>query len=663
MLGELGGGIGAGIIEPSGGRAAGMIVATAGHVDHGKTALVRALTGTDTDTLEEEKRRGLTINLGFAYFNAGPHRVGFIDVPGHQRFIKNMLAGVGAIDAVLLVVAADEGIMPQTREHLRIMDLVGLRRGVVVVTKVDRADATQLATLDTELAGFLAGTFLEHAPIIRTAATTGAGLSALNETLTALADELPERPAAGNFRLAIDRVFSVIGTGLVVTGTVYAGEVHVDEALAVCRNALPARVRGIYSEGQAAEVAAAGHRCALNLTGIRREQIKRGDWLTAPDAVYTATQVDIELRVPRDAAQPLRHWTPVHIFHGAAHHTGRVALLEAPLLKPGDTQLAQLVLDTPMAAVRGEPCVLRNQSADLTLAGGHIVDVFGSRAGRARASRIHWLRQMNLATPQASLAALLAEAKEGVPLAAFQIAWNLTEAEAETLYRELELVQIDSSDAGGRVRIGLAPAHWQALLDILVAAVKAWHQKHPDDTGIRLPALRAGVSAKLSQASVEAALNVLVGAHTLQQTGPCFHMPVFAARLPESETLLWDAVKLQLEAAGMHPPTLSELAARVDTDQDTLIALLRRLSDLGIIARVQKNRYFLIMTLKQLATRFASITQIAPAGLVAVADFRDQTGLGRNLSIAVLEYFDRVSLTRRVGNGRRLVKPVDTIFN
>lgn len=640
-----------------------MIVATAGHVDHGKTALVRALTGTDTDTLEEEKRRGLTINLGFAYFDAGQHRFGFVDVPGHQRFINNMLAGVGAIDAVLLVVAADEGVMPQTREHLRIMDLVGLRRGVVVVTKVDRVDAARLATLDTELTGFLAGTFLEHAPVIRTAATTGAGLPTLIETLTALADKLPERPSAGNFRMAIDRVFSVTGAGLVVTGTVYAGEVRADEALAVCPHALPVRVRGIYSENQPAAVATTGHRCALNLSGIRREQISRGDWLTAPDAVHTTTQVDIELRLPLDATKSLRHWTPVHVFHGAAHHTGRVALLEARLLEPGGAQLAQLVLDTPMSAVHGEPCVLRNQSADMTLAGGHVVDVFAPRAGRARASRLRWLRQMNLATPHASLAALLADAQEGVPLAAFQTAWNLTSAEAEALYGELELVQIDTLIDGGGVRIGLAPDRWQALLDTLVAEVKAWHKKHSGETGVRLQALRAMVNPKLSQGLLEAALNVLVGAHTLEQTGPCFHIPAFTARLPEKEATLWDAVNAHLEAAGTHPPTLNELAALVDTGQDTLVALLRRLGHLGLIARVQENRYFLTMTLKQLAELFATMAATAPAGLVAVADFRDQTGLGRNLSIAVLEYFDRMNLTRRVGDGRRLAKPVDAIFN
>ena len=360
-----------------------MIIATAGHVDHGKTALVKALTGKDTDTLEEEKRRGLTITPGFAYFDvtrsdAESVRIGFVDLPGHHQFIHNMLSGVAGVDAVLLVIAADEGIMPQTVEHLRIMDLLNVRHGVLAVTKTDRVDGASMAILDDALGPFTRGTCMEHAAVIRTSSKTGEGIDELRDNLTRLTAFLPERPIGGNFRMTVDRAFTLKGIGVIATGTVHAGRVETHEEIVVAPASIHARIRSIYSEDRPASAAAAGHRCAINLGGIELSQVRRGDWLTTSDASSGTARLDIRLKLSADASSTLRHWTPVHVFHGATHVTGRVALLEDRVLEPGNDQLAQLVLDEPIVAVHGDTCILRNQASDETLGAADVLDNIAS---------------------------------------------------------------------------------------------------------------------------------------------------------------------------------------------------------------------------------------------------------------------------------------------
>ena len=338
-----------------------MIIGTAGHIDHGKSALVLALTGTDPDRWEEEKARGITLDLGYAYTTCDDGtRLGFVDVPGHERLVHNMLAGATGIDFVLLVIAADDGPMPQTREHLEIIDLLGLGRGAVALTKLDLVDAERLAEVQAQVTGLLDGTSLAGAPVFPVSSVTGAGLDALRAHLTAQAALTRSRDGRGRFRLAVDRAFVLKGAGVVVTGTAHSGSVALDDHLVLSPRGLEVRVRGIHAQNAAVERGWAGQRCALNLTGPRfeKDSVSRGDWLVAPDLHSPTDRLDVELRVARHAGRPLQHWTPVHVHIGAARVTGRVAVLEGEALDPGTTGLVQLgarCADARLARRPGDP--------------------------------------------------------------------------------------------------------------------------------------------------------------------------------------------------------------------------------------------------------------------------------------------------------------------
>ena len=368
-----------------------MIVGTAGHIDHGKTALVKALTGVDADRLKEEKARGITIDLGYAYSDLGDGRqLGFVDVPGHERFVHNMLAGATGIDAALLVVSAAEGIKPQTVEHLQIVDLLGLDRGIVALTKADLADDDEILERMAEVETLLATTSLKGAEIVPVSALTGQGVDELKAKLLALGES--GKGATGFARLAVDRCFVLTGAGVIVTGTVHAGEIRVDDRLLLTPSGLEARVRSLHAQNRAAEVGRAGERCALNLTGPRlsKDAIRRGDWVVSPELHAPTDRLDVRLHLLASEGQPLKHWSPVHVHLGSAHVMGRVALLEGDRLAPGDTALAQLVLDDKIGALAGDRVILRDPSATRTMAGAAVIDPFGpprNRRSRAPAGR------------------------------------------------------------------------------------------------------------------------------------------------------------------------------------------------------------------------------------------------------------------------------------
>ncbi len=369
-----------------------MIVATSGHIDHGKTLLVKALTGTDADRLPEEKKRGMTLDLGFAYTDlANGARLGFIDVPGHERLVHNMLAGVTGIDCALLVVAADDGPMPQTREHLAILDILGIARGLVALTKIDRVPAERVTEVRDEIELMLADTTLADTPIFPVSAITGDGIEALTAQITALSVDTEARAEQGHFRLGVDRMFTVAGAGLVITGTAFSGRVAKEDRVWIAGFDTQARVRGIHANNADSEVGRAGDRLAINLAGVDRDDIARGDWLVASPCLGLYRKLDVRLKIVADARRPLRHWTPVHVHLGAKNVTGRVAVLGSETIEPGQSALAQLVLDEPLGACARDRFVIRDQSAQTTLGGGRVIDLFPPRRGRARADRLTML--------------------------------------------------------------------------------------------------------------------------------------------------------------------------------------------------------------------------------------------------------------------------------
>ena len=625
-----------------------MIVATAGHVDHGKTRLVRALTGVDTDRLPEEKKRGLTIDLGFAYLPvAEAATIGFVDVPGHERFVHNMLSGVAGIDFALLVVAADDGPMPQTREHLAILDLLGVAQGAVALTKIDRVSPARVEAVKAMLAELLAPTGLRGAPLFALSAVSGAGVDALKAHLESAARALRPRTREGHFRLAVDRTFTIAGAGRVVTGTVVSGEVAVGDMVRAVLAGQSARVRSIHAQNAATQKGSAGQRCALNLAGLDGKlPIVRGDWIVAGELPPAVRKFDARLRVLADEARPLAHWTPVHVHLGAADVTGRVAVLEGAGIAPGATARVQLVLDRPLGALRGDGFIVRDQSSRRTLAGGRVIDVFPPARGRARPERLAVLAAQELDDPAAALEAVLARAPEGVDLARFAMNRNLTRAALEALCARVPLQR-----AGDW---GVAIAHWDALRAKALEALAAWHRRAPDGVGPPESRLLEGSGLRLPREVLTALADALLREGAILREGAGLRLAGHRLQLSGADDALWRETSVLLEHGGLRPPSVAELAAKLGSDARKLDAALSRLERHGLVVRVSKTRFFLPAMLRRLEA--LAEEEARASGAITAAAFRDRAGIGRNLTIEVLEFFDRIKFTRRKGDAHVLLR-------
>lgn len=635
-----------------------MIVATAGHVDHGKTALIRALTGVETDRLPEEKERGLTIDLGFAYLPLADGDVlGFVDVPGHEKFLRNMVAGVAGIDIALLVIAADDGIMPQTEEHLAVLDLLGVREGLVALTKTDIVDDARAEQVTADVKGLLADTTLSGSHVFPVAAPAGTGVEPLKRHLLDLVGAKAERAATGNFRLAVDRSFVIRGAGTVVTGTVHAGHANVGERLFVAPAMREVRLRGVHAQDRPSDEARAGWRCALNLAGVERSDVVRGNWIVAADAPAPSRRLDVRLHVLASEERPLKHWTPAHIHHGATHLTGRIAVIGAGSLAPGTSGLAQLVLETPVVAAAGDRLVLRDQSAQRTIGGGEVIDPFGPSRGRAKPERIARLHAMETGDPAAALAALLALPGTGVPLETFRQMRNLARDEAQALYGASDMVTIGRGDDA----TGMAPARWSGLLDEIVAAVANWHEDHPDRLGPTPEDLRRAAVWRHDRLLMQEVLATLVADGRLERRGMVVHLPGHDVCLDKKDEALWAKVRQHLIIKEGSPPALWQLAETVDAEPETLDRFLARLAGLGLVMRIAKNRYLTPEQASAYAVIAEDLTQTDDPGLTA-ASFRDRAGIGRNFAIDLLEFLDRTGLTLRQGSRRNLRRPASDVF-
>jgi len=638
-----------------------MIVATAGHVDHGKTTLVRALTGVDTDRLPEEKQRGLTIDLGFAYRDVGDGAMlGFVDVPGHERFVKNMLAGVPAVDHALLVIAADDGIMPQTEEHLAILDLLGIDHATVAISKVDRVDAQRLAAVDAEVERLLAPTVLAGAPVFHTSGASGVGIGELDQHLRDLAHGHGGRAARGRFRFAIDRSFVLPGSGLVVTGAVFSGQVQRGDQLLLAPAGIEVRVRGLRALDREAESGRAGERCALNIAGatLERASLHRGDWLLAPGAPPPRRRIDARLRLLAGEARPLRQSTPVHVHLGAADLTGRVAPLEGREIAPGASALVQLLLDTPTVAVHGDRFVLRDQSAQRTIAGGTVIDPNAPARGRSRPHRLAVLSALERPDTGAALDEALALSPRGLPLQPLLQGRNLTDADGEALLRERDIVVVP--DATGDLAI--TPQHWQALQDGVLAVVEAWHRDHADELGPSEAQLRLQLPDPPAAGLLRGAVLQLARDGRVVREGVVIHLPDHRPQPTDADQKLWARVAPLLQDGGLRPPRLRELAEQLDTDFPTIEAFAKRAARFGLLLPVAANRYFPPEAVRGLAAVAEAMAEESLDASFDASSFKDRTGIGRNLTIEVLEFFDAAGLTRRSGNVRTILRPAREVF-
>ena len=521
-----------------------MILATAGHIDHGKTALVQALTGVNADRLPEEQRRGLTIDLGFAYATLPDGtELGFVDVPGHERFLPNMLAGVLSIDRVLLVVAADDGPRPQTLEHLDILELIGVAELTGVVTKVDRVERSRTAAVVAELGELLAAAGFAGSPIFPVSSRSGEGVAALSGHLEEGA-RLAQRkraaaPASGLFRMPIDRAFTLPGIGLVVTGTVAAGSVRTGERLTISPRGIAVRVRGLHSQNRPAETVAAGERCAVNIAGSFPDggEPGRGDWVVAPERHAPARRLDLLLRVSRYAEAPLRDGLPVHLHLGTADVVGRVALLAGRSLAPGATGYVQIDFAEPIGALYGDRAVLRDHRARHTLAGGRVVDPFPPRRGRRLPARLAILEAAAEADPGQALTRTL-EVSGLVDLPHFALVRNLAPAELDAITGAGGFLCVGPARAG----VAVTPDRLEALCAEILAALAAYHAAHPDTLGPTRPALLAQLRRLAPEAALDGALIDLEASGQAVREGPVWRLPEHRLRLTPGDERLWERV-------------------------------------------------------------------------------------------------------------------------
>jgi selenocysteine-specific elongation factor len=638
-----------------------MIIATAGHVDHGKTSLIKALTGTDTDRLPEEKRRGLTIELGFAYDHLeGGEVLGFIDVPGHERFISNMLAGIASLDFALLIVAADDGPMPQTLEHLAALDLMGVTRGAVALTKCDQVSAERAAEVEAEIGEILRETGLASMPVFSVSSISGEGIAALRVHLEQAARETKTRSGAGNFRFAVDRRFLVEGAGLVVTGTVHAGKISVGDTVVVSPGGLEARVRSLHEETRAAESSRAGHRCALNLAGpgIELERVARGDWIVAPPAHAPTRRFDARLKVLASEEGPLRHWTPVHVHMGAAHLTGRVAVLEVEkIINPGTEGDVQIILDAPTSVLWGDRFVVRDQSASRALGGGLVLDAFAPGRERTRGWRARDRLAHGLSDLKSALLALAEVHPEGYSASGFLTGRNLTGVERGALLAQiaddLEICQI-----GGETFV-VTRARWDHLGTEVVACLERFHEDYPGLQGQAIGALRSSLPTRVPGLVLDERLGALRKEGRIGFTGQVLHLPGHEARLSEDDEAFARSLLALLSADPLCPPVVHDLAKTLALDPANLVRKLDHLTAMGRLVAMDRQRYFLSGQIVALAGHAEALSE--PEGFTA-AQFKDRAGIGRRPAVQILEYFDRVGLTRRGGNRRHVIRSASDVF-
>jgi selenocysteine-specific elongation factor len=636
-----------------------MIIATAGHIDHGKTSLVEALTGVDSDRLPEEKQRGMSIDLGFAYRDFGDGEiVGLVDVPGHERFIRNMLAGVTAVDCALLVVAADDGPMPQTQEHLDILDLLGVEHGIVALTKIDRVEQNRVDEVRDAITNLLAPTSLAGSDIVPVCALTGEGIEELLGKVRALGARTREGEDQHGFRLAIDRSFTVSGAGLVVTGHILSGRVALEDRLVISPTGSEVRVRGLHADDRIAESAGAGERCALNLAGQGRETAKRGQWVIADYAHSPTARIDARIRVLASETRPLKHWTPAHIHLGTQDMTARIATLEGEAIEPGEEGLVRLMLDRPVAAWVADRFIVRDQSAQRTMAGGRVLDPQPPTRGRAHTRRLDYLRGVKTADPAATLAHLTLTQPAGVELDPYSRGWNLQPAAVSSLLETSGLEVIGSGDA----KLVMNGGHWSAIRSGVVSALEKWLEENPERAGLERERLRRQLPLRIAPALLEAALGALRGGGEVIVQGPLIALPGHKAQLPPADQALWNKIRPHLELATDKPPTLPDLAKTLDLDPIRLRAMAERAVGAGMLAHVNANRFFTLTRLRELAHMAEQLANDKGEEGFTAGGFRDVSGIGRNVTIELLEYFDRVGLTRRIGNIRRLSQPAETVI-
>jgi selenocysteine-specific elongation factor len=633
-----------------------MIVGTAGHVDHGKTSLVRALTGVDTDRLKEEKARGISIDLGFAYLPAPDGAVlGFIDVPGHEKLVHNMLAGATGVDFVLLVIAADDGVMPQTREHLAIVDLLGIERGVVALTKIDLVAPPQQAKVVAEIGQVLQDSSLEGAAVVAVSTVTGHGIDELREKLFAAGRDIRARSTAERFRLAIDRSFTLPGTGTVVTGTVLSGAVTTEDRVTISPSGLVARVRSIHAQNRPTEQGVAGQRCALNLAGdgVSKDAIVRGQVVLDPELHAPTDRIDCSLRLLATEQKPVTQWMPARLHHAATEVGARIVVLGDEVIAPGGEALVQIVLDRPIAAAAGDRFVLRDTTAQRTIGGGKFLDLRAPLRKRRTPERVAQLQAHMIGDPERALAASLETAPHYVDLAAFARDRALGEKQTQAICEHLGVIK---ATAAGRAFALSAPVWLQFRRD-LFAALQGFHADNPDLPGIGLERLRLQLHPRLPVPAFLSLLQGLVRNKEIALDGAWVRLSNHEVRLTPADEKIWQKIAPLLGSAErFRPPRVRDIGTLLSLREDDVRRVLKLVGRMGKVDEIAHDHFFLRETVGEMVGIVVDLGTAASNSQFIAAQFRDRVDNGRKVAIQILEFFDRHGVTLRRGDLRRINK-------
>lgn len=630
-----------------------VIVGTAGHIDHGKSALVRALTGTDPDRWEEEKRRGITIDLGFAHLDLPSdggkdiYRLGFVDVPGHERFVRNMLAGVGGLDFVLLVISADEGIKPQTREHFDICRLLAIPRGITVLTKSDLVDPETLEVVRLEVTEFLRGSFLESAAIIPASSLTGAGLDELRAEMARISSEIVARDSSQIFRLPIDRVFTMKGHGTVITGTTIAGSVAKEDDVEVFPLGKRARVRNVQVHDHTVERALAGQRTALNLAGVEKETLARGMMLTTPGMLRTTTRLDVQLNL-LPSAKPLKDRARIHFHCYTAELVAEVVLLDRKQVKPGESAFAQLRLAEPTVVVPGDRFIIRQFSPVITIGGGGVLDALTSKRKVPAEQRVAFLTTLLEGNRELILTARVTRhGSSGLSLADLvaETGWTLGEVK-----RLAEVVE----KSGTVIHLGdyliASDALKNAELQI-ESTLRNFHDKNPLVQGLSKEELREKLD--LAPAIFDGIVNRLASAKKVELQGELIRLAGRGVQMKDDETEAKQVIQKAFLSAGLKVPLLKEVLAGLKIDQLRAQKIVTLLLRDRILVKLSDDLVFHSAALEQLKQQVRAMKTASPQ--IDVPKFKDAMGITRKYAIPLLEYLDREHVTRRIGDLRQIL--------
>jgi len=628
-----------------------IIVGTAGHIDHGKTALVKALTGIDADRLKEEKQRGITIDIGFADLTIGDLRFGFVDVPGHERFIKNMLAGVHGIDLVMLVVAADESIMPQTREHFDICRLLKVKSGLTVITKADLVDAELLELVKAEVADFIAGSFLEGGPVVAVSSRTGEGIEELKAKLGELASTLAVKGSDTVPRLPVDRAFTIKGFGTIVTGTLISGKLSIGDEVELLPARVRSRIRGLQVHGAEVEVAVAGQRTAVNLQGVDLSQIKRGDVLVPARRFHTSSMIDVRLELLK-SARPLESRARVRFHHGTSEIMARVILLDQDKLMPGDSALAQLRLEAPTLVMPRDRFIIRSYSPQITIGGGLVIDSLPAKHRTYGEEALEHLQQLESADDIEFAAQLVVMAGErGVSEPELVARTGLTDdalsVVIDLLVREERVVKIGNSPFHL-----ISRAAYEKLKNQVIDLLTGFHNQEPLKLGISREEVRERVFAYLPAEVFRAVVALLCNKDVIVAEKDLLRLASHRVTLSEGEERIKKQLADSFESAGLQPITFEEVVSSLGVDEKKarrlfqLLIASNELIPIGELTFHRKN----IEELKNVVRKRKEISPVLDVGT-----FKDLTGISRKYAIPLLEYLDRERITRRVGNEREIL--------